>query len=178
MFAKSAKVKIATKVSPKTGARLHQKRSQRVEISKIFWGSSLQLWPDGTATSEKRKQLGVELLPSSSLINSTRDCRIKRQHADCVCQSKSKPITAGEAILRKMVHVDPILIAKCFDITVAFQVDIKYCSVHANKNVIYKTVLVHTKITQLISVLGLALLDLQIQQWGTGGPQLMLLKWV
>ena len=34
-----AKVKIATKISPKTAARLHHKRSQRVEISKIFWGS-------------------------------------------------------------------------------------------------------------------------------------------
>ena len=39
MFAKSAKVKIATKISPKIGARLHQKRSQGVEISNIFSGS-------------------------------------------------------------------------------------------------------------------------------------------
>ena len=36
----------------------------------------------------------------------------------------------------------------------------------------------HTNIHTVISVLGFAPLDVQIQQWGNGGPQLMLLKWV
>ena len=74
-----------------------------------------------------------------------------------------------------------LYLSQNFDITVAFQVDIKYyCSVHANKKILYtkQIILVHTKIIRLISVLGLALLDVQIQQWGTAGPQLMLLKWI
>ena len=36
---KSARVKIATESAKKTATRMHQKHSQRIKISKIFWGS-------------------------------------------------------------------------------------------------------------------------------------------
>ena len=46
------------------------------------------------------------------------------------------------------------------------------------KNMTTEHIEIRCKYCKLISVPGLALLDVQIQQWGTGGPQLMLLKWV
>ena len=42
--------------------------------------------------------------------------------------------------------------------------------------IISKCIYYRGKIT--ISMKGSLLLDVQIQQWGTGGPQLVLLKWV